>query len=31
MDKHGQGQVQIDDFKVFAATLGLKKQHEIFD
>ena len=31
VDKKGEGHVYLDDFKVYLATLGLKKEHEIFD
>lgn len=31
IDKRGEGQLYIEDFKYFMATLGLKKEHEIFD
>lgn len=31
IDKKGEGQLFLDDFKFFLATLGLKKEHEIFD
>jgi hypothetical protein len=31
VDKQGEGQIYIDDFKHFFATLGLRKEHEIFD
>eukprot|EP00919_Chromeraceae_sp_WS-2016_P053342 GHVR01126689.1.p1 GENE.GHVR01126689.1~~GHVR01126689.1.p1 ORF type:complete len:127 (+),score=15.85 GHVR01126689.1:658-1038(+) len=31
IDKKGEGHVHRDDFKVYLATLGLKKEHEIFD
>lgn len=31
IDKQGEGRVNFDDFKLFLATLGLKKEHEIFD
>ena len=31
VDKRGEGQMYLNDFKHFMATLGLKKEHEIFD
>jgi Ca2+-binding EF-hand superfamily protein len=31
VDKSGEGQLYLNDFKHFFATLGLKKEHEIFD
>ena len=31
MDRTGEGQVTPQDFMAHAATLGLKKEHEIFD
>jgi len=31
IDHKGEGKIHIDDFKVFLATLNLKKVHQIFD
>lgn len=31
IDKQGEGRVCLEDLKFFLATLGLKKEHEIFD
>ena len=31
VDKRGEGQLYLNDFKHFFATLGLKKEHDIFD
>ena len=31
IDRKGEGQPYLDDFKYFLATLGLKREHEIFD
>ena len=31
IDKSGEGQLYLKDFRHFFATLGLKKEHEIFD
>ena len=31
IDRKGEGRVDLEDFKVFLATLGLKKVHAIFD
>lgn len=31
IDKKGEGHLYLDDFKLYLATLGLKKEHEIFD
>ncbi len=31
IDRRGEGLLYLNDFKYFLATLGLKKEHEIFD
>jgi hypothetical protein len=31
IDKKGEGHLYEDDFKHYLATLGIKKEHEIFD
>lgn len=31
IDRKGEGQLYLEDFKFFLATLGLKREHEIFD
>ncbi|MCB0371129.1 MAG: hypothetical protein KDD45_17355, partial [Bdellovibrionales bacterium] len=31
IDKRGEGILYLNDFKHFLATLGLRKEHEIFD
>jgi hypothetical protein len=31
IDRKGEGQLFLEDFKFFLATLGLKREHEIFD
>jgi Ca2+-binding EF-hand superfamily protein len=31
IDRKGEGQLFLNDFKYFLATLGLKREHEIFD
>lgn len=30
-DRQGEGQLYLEDFKFYMATLGLKKPHDIFD
>ena len=30
-DRQGEGQIYLEDFKFYMATLGLKKPHDIFD